>query len=308
MGRSIPSHTRTTLHLQEYGRFFTGWYGHQLLAHADRLMHVADRALRSRYPHLAFGMKCAGVHWWHGMESRPAEVTAGYCPIPLQRAEDLLGRGEADDDGSEDADAGDADAPASMEQRRVPFYTALARLFQQHRIKLAFTCVEMAATDHPPEFACAPEALLREVRVAAALEGVGLLGENALEVYGRGAFNRPALDRMLGASRQITVPLHELVRARTSRNTMIGAPEDEASGSFIPVLNADGDAVLPPLAGLTFLRLSVEMMKSDYADPWQTFVRDMSNPARAGQAVANNSQVSSLTEESKPAEAEASHA
>jgi len=275
---------------QEYGRFFLGWYGHQLLAHGERLMGVADRALRSRFPHVMFGMKCAGVHWWHGLESRPAALTAGYCPLPLSRASELLGVENKDGDQGE----GDEEDEEEVENDKavvesVPFYTALARLFNQNRMQLAFTCVEMAATDHPAEFACAPESLLREVRLAAALEGVSVLGENALEVYGRGQFNHLALERMVTASRPISVSWHEYSKATSAREAILNKAA---------VISAERDVTLPPLTGLTFLRLSMEMMRADYVDPWSTFVRAMNNPSRGASSPGGaNNNISTTADE-----------
>jgi hypothetical protein len=74
------------------------------------------------------GIKLAGVHWGYRTPSHAAEATAGYYNVH--------GR-----DG----------------------YAPYFRLMSRHRGVISFTCVEMRDCEHPPESACSPEDLLRQI-------------------------------------------------------------------------------------------------------------------------------------------------
>lgn len=79
-------------------------------------------------PPVRIGIKLAGVHWGYRTPSHAAEMTAGYY--------NTLGR-----DGY------------------APFFDILA----QNKGGISFTCVEMRDCEHPPESACSPEDLLRQI-------------------------------------------------------------------------------------------------------------------------------------------------
>ena len=55
------------------------------------------------------------------------------------------------------------------------------RVAQRHGAAVSFTCVEMRDSEHPPEAAAGPQALLAQVVATAAEFGVPLTGENALQ-------------------------------------------------------------------------------------------------------------------------------
>ena len=59
-----------------YGKFFLSWYSRELVAHGERVLEHAVREFDG--VDASLGIKCAGVHWWHGHPSRAAECTAGY--------------------------------------------------------------------------------------------------------------------------------------------------------------------------------------------------------------------------------------
>lgn len=59
----------------EYGRFFLGWYSEMLLRHGEDVLQVANRIFGNR---VEIGAKISGIHWWYGVSSHAAELTAGY--------------------------------------------------------------------------------------------------------------------------------------------------------------------------------------------------------------------------------------
>lgn len=155
----------------DYGHFFLSWYSQKLIDHAAELLDITARVLaepgRPRQlsrverasprsglrsltfkPSVKLGIKLAGVHWCYRTPSHAAEVTAGYYNA-------------AGHDG----------------------YAPIFQLVKRHGGSISFTCVEMRDCEHPPESACSPEGLLRQIIKNAEAHEVPLTGENALQRY-----------------------------------------------------------------------------------------------------------------------------
>ena len=91
-------------------------------------------------PPVRIGIKLAGVHWGYRTPSHAAEMTAGYYNT-MHR------------DG----------------------YAPFFKLLSDYNGGISFTCVEMRDCEHPPESACSPEDLLRQILHNSKLYGVLLL-------------------------------------------------------------------------------------------------------------------------------------
>ena len=82
------------------------------------------------------GIKLSGVHWGYAIRSHAAEATAGYF--------NTFGRNGYD-----------------------PLFAVAA----EYGAVVSFTCVEMRDCEHPPDGACSPESLLRQVVATAQAHG-----------------------------------------------------------------------------------------------------------------------------------------
>ena len=199
-------------------------------------------------------LKLAGVHWWYRCPSHAAELAAGY--------DNAGGSGGT--------------------------YRAVAALAARHGFALTLTCVEMCDGQHPPEALCGPEGLLRQVREAAAAEGVPLGGENALPIVlpgggSSGSVDGGALARVAYNSDAWGPPLQEEGRARAAlysgvavgggENGNGGAPGGAAS-STLPSPPPAGTS-LPPLRSVTFLRLTPAMLEPGVEGAWREFMAAM---------------------------------
>lgn len=195
-----------------YGQFFLSWYSGELIAHGDRVLKIATEVFANTGAQLS--LKCAGVHWWYNSRSHAAELTAGYYNTRM----------------------GD----------RVPErngYAPIVALCAQYGVNLNFTCVEMRDVEHPWEARCGPEGLLRQVRSAASVYQVPVVGENALC-----RFDREAYERII-------------------QNCIGDATWDSQERMQMP---ANG---LPPMAGFTFLRMSPSLFDERNFPSFVTFVR-----------------------------------
>ena len=81
------------------------------------------------------------MHWWYHTPSHAAELTAGYY--------NTAGRNG---------------------------YSALLETCTAYAAGAVLTCVEMNDAQHPPDAACGPQALLKQVRQAANTCGLAIAG------------------------------------------------------------------------------------------------------------------------------------
>ena len=107
-------------------------------------LHSLVGARAPRVP-LQLSVKIAGVHWWYHTPSHAAELTAGYYNTSARNG-----------------------------------YASLAVLCADYAADIILTCVEMADAQHPPSAACGPQALLKQVRMAANLCGLRIAGAPAV--------------------------------------------------------------------------------------------------------------------------------
>jgi len=135
-----------------YGQFFLNWYASVLIQHGNLIMGKA-KSVFSGYPVKIAG-KVAGVHWWYKTAAHGAELTAGYY----------------------NTNGNDA-------------YAAIAQMFKNNGASFDFTCMEMLDSSQPPDCDCGPQELVAQVKQDTLNYGVGLDGENALQVYDQGSYN-----------------------------------------------------------------------------------------------------------------------
>ena len=112
----------------------------------DRCGVATTYTFAQRSECVALGLKLAGVHWCVKSFGHAAELTAGYYNTAYRNG-----------------------------------YRDVMAVLARHGAHASFTCVEMRDSEHPPEGACGPEALLNKVIETAAEYGVRLTGENALQ-------------------------------------------------------------------------------------------------------------------------------
>ena len=204
-------------------------------------------------------LKLAGVHWWYRCPSHAAELAAGY--------DNAGGSGGT--------------------------YRAVAALAARHGFALTLTCVEMCDGQHPPEALCGPEGLLRQVREAAAAEGVPLGGENALPIVlpgggSSGSVDGGALARVAYNSDAWGPPLQEEGRARAALYSGVvvggeagggGAGAGSPAGPSPPPAGTS----LPPLRSVTFLRLTPAMLEPGVEGAWREFMAAMNGGGGKGE-------------------------
>ncbi|BBM97603.1 beta-amylase [Marchantia polymorpha subsp. ruderalis] len=180
-----------------YGEFFLDWYSKMLINHGEKILSAAAGIFRGTGAVLSG--KVAGIHWHYGTRSHAAELTAGYYNTRYR-------------DG----------------------YAPIARMFGRHGVTLNFTCIEMKDEEQPPQAACSPESLLRQVTVASRTAGVRLAGENALPRFDQTAYNQV------------------VKKSRLQFN-----------------LHGDSQEEQEPMCAFTYLRMSESLFQ---ADNWRLFV------------------------------------
>ncbi|KAL2653369.1 hypothetical protein R1flu_021497 [Riccia fluitans] len=186
-----------------YGEFFLTWYSEMLLNHGEKILSGAAGIFRGTGAVLSG--KVAGIHWHYGTRSHAAELTAGYYNTRYR-------------DG----------------------YTPIARMFGRHGVTLNFTCIEMKDEEQPPQAACSPESLLRQVTVASRTAGVRLAGENALPRFDQSAYNQV------------------VKKSRLRFN-----------------LNGDSNEEQEPMCAFTYLRMSESLFQAENWRLFVSFVRHM---------------------------------
>eukprot|EP00245_Coleochaete_scutata_P005584 TRINITY_DN19248_c0_g1_i1.p1 TRINITY_DN19248_c0_g1~~TRINITY_DN19248_c0_g1_i1.p1 ORF type:complete len:656 (+),score=81.79 TRINITY_DN19248_c0_g1_i1:376-2343(+) len=227
-----------------YGHFFLEWYSSALVAHGERMLKAACKAIygidssewaseeaahgrkvkRYRFPReVHLSIKCAGVHWWYKSRSHAAELTAGYYNTRTR-------------DG----------------------YEAVVGLCRKYGADLNFTCVEMRDRDQPSQNLCSPEALLKQVRVTASKQGVPVAGENAL----------PRLD-----SDAFEVIVDNMCR------TQVEIEDFDMHGN---AAHTRTEHSVPPMCSLTFLRWSSGLLQQSNFDLFKSFVRRMQEAGKKG--------------------------
>lgn len=147
-------------------------------------------------------------------------------------------------------------------------YADIVALCSQYDAALTLTCVEMCDSQHPPEALCGPEGLLRRIKESAVASGVPLAGENALPCFMPNAIDESALQRIVYNTQPLGTPLEEET-GRAGNGQMV---ENNS-------MNEVSKRYLPSMRSFTFLRLTPEMMTTDYQDQWKRFMKLMSRNA-----------------------------
>ncbi|XP_040990626.1 beta-amylase 1, chloroplastic-like [Juglans microcarpa x Juglans regia] len=125
-----------------YGKFFLEWYSGMLLLHGERMCREAETIFRGTEVNTS--AKVAGIHWHHGTQSHPSELTAGYYKT-LTR------------DG----------------------YLPIARMFGRYEFSMCCACFEMQYVEEKqmnPN--SSPEGFLRKLLLATRDCDIPLEGEN----------------------------------------------------------------------------------------------------------------------------------
>ncbi|CAJ1956384.1 unnamed protein product [Sphenostylis stenocarpa] len=117
-------------------------------------------------------------------------------------------------------------------------YRPIARMLSRHKAILNFTCLEMRNDEQPVEAHSGAQELVKQVLSGGWMENLEVAGENALARYDRGAYN------------QI------LLNARPAGINKFGPPRLK-------------------MYGVTYLRLSEELMQQTNFDIFKAFVRKM---------------------------------
>ena len=242
-----------------YGKFFLSWYSRELVAHGERVLEHAVREFDD--VDASLGIKCAGVHWWHGHPSRAAECTAGYynaTPSPPA-------------DGNSDVDM-----VLGCEPRG---YSQIIDLCARFGVELTFTCVEMRDVEHSPEHMCSPEGLLAQVLREAAEAGVTVNGENALARFDDDAFAQivRTYERYAGVSPSPAKPLARLSSSMSAEN--VSSPGAESRNSLSSddtmMTSSSSPDTACVLGSFTYLRMCDELFEPQNFDRFARFMRDM---------------------------------
>eukprot|EP01086_Lenisia_limosa_P017472 TRINITY_DN86_c0_g1_i2.p1 TRINITY_DN86_c0_g1~~TRINITY_DN86_c0_g1_i2.p1 ORF type:complete len:435 (-),score=94.87 TRINITY_DN86_c0_g1_i2:308-1612(-) len=148
---SNPDNTEffTIGYTSDYGHFFLDWYSDSLVAHGQRVLYAASKAVQGKL-HLA--TKVSGIHWLYRHNSHAAELTAGYYNTNGYNG-----------------------------------YEKLAALFSAFETSFDFTCLEMRDQDQCSS--CAPEELVSQVIETTNKFDVTFSGENALPRYDQAAYD-----------------------------------------------------------------------------------------------------------------------
>ena len=120
-----------------YGKFFLQWYSGELIAHAERVLPLAQAVFEPLGVPIAG--KVSGVHWWYLSPQHAAECTAGYYNTNNNNA-----------------------------------YLEIAKAFAKYNADFDFTCMEM--TDNESGFAACdsgPVQLVQQAKGAAHEAGIG---------------------------------------------------------------------------------------------------------------------------------------
>ncbi|KAG8386978.1 hypothetical protein BUALT_Bualt03G0204800 [Buddleja alternifolia] len=117
-------------------------------------------------------------------------------------------------------------------------YRPLARMLSRHYGTLNFTCLEMRNSEQSAEYKCAPQDLVQQVLSGGWRENIDVAGENALSRYDRDGYN------------QI------LLNVRPNGVNKHGPPKHK-------------------MAGVTYLRLSDELLEPNNFKIFKTFVKKM---------------------------------
>ncbi|CAI9759960.1 unnamed protein product [Fraxinus pennsylvanica] len=117
-------------------------------------------------------------------------------------------------------------------------YRPIARMLSRHYGTLNFTCLEMRDSEQPPEAKSGPQELVQQVSSGGWKEHIDVAGENALPRYDRAAYD------------QI------LLNARPNGVNKCGPPK-------------------PKMAGVTYLRLSEELLEERKFSVFKEFVKKM---------------------------------
>jgi len=137
-----------------YGKFFLQWYSGELIAHAERVLPLAQAVFEPLGVPIAG--KVSGVHWWYLSPQHAAECTAGYYNTNNNNA-----------------------------------YLEIAKAFAKYNADFDFTCMEM--TDNESGFAACdsgPVQLVQQAKGAAHEAGIDFSGENALNVYSTSSYQQ----------------------------------------------------------------------------------------------------------------------
>ncbi|XP_039797151.1 inactive beta-amylase 9-like isoform X2 [Panicum virgatum] len=125
-----------------YGDFFLSWYAGQLVGHGDRVLGVASAVFGGKPAELS--AKIPFMHWWHGAQSRPAEVAAGF-----------------------------------YKSNRKNGYSPVAKMFARHGCTMVVPGMDVCMNKQHHSAGSSPDQLLVQIKNACRRHGARIAGENA---------------------------------------------------------------------------------------------------------------------------------
>jgi beta-amylase len=147
----------------QYGDFFLRWYSEEMIAHADRILQVANDIFfgdknSDLIGKIRLAIKIAGVHWNFRSKSHASELTAGYYNTRFR-------------DG----------------------YTPIFKILKKNNATAVFTCTEMRDKNQPQDCNCSPEDLVGLIVRASIATNVSFAGENAVSFYDADSYRQISL-------------------------------------------------------------------------------------------------------------------